>query len=148
MYLAEIGLELCLAQVCQTQLRDNVLPYFLLSFRLLQQFHWHKGPQQWIYILFFSISRFVCLSYAQRWWDTPTELCLMYHCSEYVCLFQRVFAHVCGYVYVCVRGILIPSSLWCLCPLNTFSQKMGLSDTCYFKPHVSGCWLQNVSSAT
>lgn len=107
MYLAEIGLELCLAQVCQTQLRDNVLPYFFLSFRLLQQFHWHKGPQQWIYILFFQYfsMRFSLirptLMGCTEW--TLLNVSLLW---IWVCLFQRVFAYVFVYVYVC--WILIP----------------------------------------
>lgn len=54
-------------------------------------------------------------------------------------------------MFVCVcereRDILILPLSVLLCPLDiqSFSQKMGLFDTCYFKPQVSGSLSKNVS---
>lgn len=42
--------------------------------------------------LAFVSSRFVFLSYAQCWWDAPTEPCLIWIC---VCLFQSVYKCLC-----------------------------------------------------
>ncbi len=67
-----------------------------------------------------------------------------------MCLLISESVCICLCVCVCVcereRAILILPLSVLLCPLDiqSFSQEMGLSDTCYFKPQVSGSLSKNV----